>query len=250
MPLVKNVGGVVDGNAIRLFLSDSSNIKCNAVSFIVGMLIIHHRAPVVPQYAVFVTDWYHVDHLTIDARHGYALQHPGSGDFVTGYRDREYSVDGVELTSFAYVSALIGGRGRWNPDWRGLPLAKFTLLAPRGSDNRFRLVHAGAEYSYEVIADGHVIRLLAADGYDVAKYDVDSAVIHPGESLDFQVVPDSGAAGGGVPVAGDRFWLRARTLGDAVGPEMIRQRGNVSHEVKAVIVYGKKTNKLTAALFF
>ena len=73
-----------------------------------------------------------------------------------------YSIDAVELTSLAYVSSLIGGRGRWPAINSSYPLAEYWLQ--NGGTQRFRLAHSGAEYSYKVSADDHVLELVALDG--------------------------------------------------------------------------------------
>jgi FtsP/CotA-like multicopper oxidase with cupredoxin domain len=53
-----------------------------------------------------------------------------------------------------------------------------------------RLVNAAADFSYAVSVDGHTLQLLALDGHDVVPINVDSIIVHPGESADFEIVPD------------------------------------------------------------
>ena len=49
---------------------------------------------------------------------------------MMGYvHNREYSVDGVELSAVLYTSALINGRGRF--DDRPLPLSTFNVTTGR-----------------------------------------------------------------------------------------------------------------------
>ena len=52
---------------------------------------------------------------------------------------------------------------------------------------RFRVAHTGVELPYEVSIDGHVLTLVATDGYDVTPLIVDVILINPGETADFEI---------------------------------------------------------------
>jgi len=168
-----------------------------------GLLIIHKELPQYPQHGLVLTDWYHADHKEFDLHNAYN-RYAGSGDLQYNYDDREFYLDGSELASMVYVSSLLGGRGRWL-EHLPYPLSVYQLTPE--VENHFRLVCAASEYSYEVLADGHSITVIALDGYDIQPLTVDSFIVNPGETIDFRVVPDTETAQSG------RYWLRARTLG-------------------------------------
>jgi len=156
----------------------------------------------------------------------------GSGDLQYSRDTREFSVEGIPIASFTYVSSLLGGRGRW-PEDLPYPLSEYQLTVD--VETRFRLVNAGNEYSYEVLADGHSMTLIALDGYNIQRLSVDSFIINTGEASDFLLVPDQDTAQSG------RYWLRARTLGTKIGPNGELQPWNVTHEVKAILAYDNET---------
>ena len=171
------------------------------------MLVVHARGePAVPSHSLTVLDWYHVDHVTLAVRSGYAYGGPGSGDTLVHHADRMRSTDGVELTSMRYESTILGGRGRWRKDLQ-LPLSRYRV-SMGASQQRFRLVHAGAEYSYLISVDCHVLRILALDGFPVQPVTTDFIIVHPGESVDFEAVFRTDQQNS----TGLRYWMRANTL--------------------------------------
>jgi len=156
----------------------------------------------------------------------------GSCDLQNGKETREYSIGGNIIASFSYVSSLLGGRGRW-PEHLPYPLSEYQLTAD--VETRFRLVCASNVYSYEVLADGHSITVVALDGHDIQPLLVDSFIVFPGESFDFLLVPDQDTAQSG------RYWLRVRTLGAQRGKYGELEPWNATHEAKAILAYDNET---------
>ena len=65
---------------------------------------------------------------------------------------------------------------------------------------RFRVAHTGVELPYEVSVDGHVLTLVATDGYDVTPLLVDVILINPGETADFEISANETCG---------KYWVRA-----------------------------------------
>ena len=210
-----------------------------------GLLIIHKQMPQLPQHGVLLTDWFHVDYTVIYSHR----TNRGSGDLEYSFDERNHYADGGDVATIVYVSSLLGGRGRW-PEHLPYPLSEYQLTP--NVETRFRLVCAASEYSYEVLADGHSITVIALDGYDIQPLTVDSFFVSPGETIDFLLVADRDTAKSG------RYWLRARTLGVSVGSDVVEvwwnltmgvkirsdlelQPWNVTHEAKAILAYDNET---------
>ena len=65
---------------------------------------------------------------------------------------------------------------------------------------RFRVAHAGVMRPYEVTVDGHVLTVVATDGYDISPLQVDIILIHRGETVDFEITPNATIG---------KYWVRA-----------------------------------------
>ena len=128
----------------------------------------------------------------------------GTGEASLYVLDRDYSVDGNELSAMAYQSTLLGGRGRSNDD--ALPLATYDVTS--GSRFRFHVVHPGAEFTYEIMVDGHMLDIVALDGHDIVAISVDSFIINPGERVEFEIDANQ-------PL--DLYWIRAELIRHGVG---------------------------------
>lgn len=172
-----------------------------------GLFVVHPKSPAAPPprpyHGVLVTDWYHLTGDAVALRCGTASPHGGhrfTGETLRSSAARHRSPDGVELTSMSYVSSLIGGRGRHDPGAL-LPLAVYALDADRST--AFRLVSAAADFSLEISVDRHRLNVVSLDGHDIRPVTVDSLIVHPGETVDFEIVADQIVS---------RYWLRARTL--------------------------------------
>lgn len=172
-----------------------------------GLLVIHPKLPTAapprPYHGVFVTDWYHRTGDSVALRCGTASPHGGgsfTGETLRSAATRHRSLDGVELTSMSYVSSLIGGRGR-HDSGALFPLAVYALDANRSV--LFRLANAAADFSFEISADRHRVTVVSLDGHNIRPVTVDSVIVHPGETVDFEILADQTVS---------RYWFRARTL--------------------------------------
>ena len=108
----------------------------------------------------------------------------GSGSTYANAINRHVAVDGTELSSKTYVSTLINGRGRQKEDDL-FPLSEFKVK--QGQTYRFRMIHSGAEFAYEVKVDNHSLTIVSSDGFDMKSVTVDSLIIFPGERFDFDI---------------------------------------------------------------
>lgn len=164
-----------------------------------GIVIVHEHPPKLPSYGVTIIDWLHDDVVTLDVQNPYHLHKKGTGDLDLYYMDRDYMVDNNELSIMRFVSALINGRGRY--DDKPYPLTEFQVV--RGQRYRFRVVHAGAEYPFAISIDHHKLDVVASDGDEYEPINVDSFVLLPGETTDFEVTLSKSPG---------LFWFRASTL--------------------------------------
>lgn len=190
-----------------------------------GLLVVHPRSAAHPRpfHGIFVTDWCHLTADEVALRSGTSRQGSFTGELMRDKASRYRSLDGVEMTSLSYVSSLLGGRGRY--DERPFPLEVYTLIEDQGS--HFRLVNAAGDFSFEISADDHRLNITSLDGFDIQPITVDSAIVNPGEAIDFEIIADQ--------VASSRYWLRAKTLLEGEGPTMTKS--GVGQEARAILEY-------------
>ncbi|XP_041347554.1 laccase-1-like [Gigantopelta aegis] len=111
---------------------------------------------------------------------------------------------GIRYSMFHFQAGLINGKGRYyNEPGRhnGAPLETFTVK--EGTSNRFRVINAGAVYSFRISIDLHPLTLVALDGNDIKPLTVESIIINPGERVDFTILANQQV---------DNYWIRGRTL--------------------------------------
>ncbi|XP_066264314.1 uncharacterized protein [Branchiostoma lanceolatum] len=187
-----------------------------------GAFIVHKNSMAsTPSLPMFLQDWWHEDFNTIDVDSAF-MPNKGPGRYFDAWQDRGFSFDGNELSSVSFKSALINGRGRYNNN--SAPLTTFEV--PPGETLRFRLIHAGAEYTFRVSIDAHSMTVVANDGHDVEPVQVQSILVFPGESYDFEVVGDQPSG---------NYWIRAQTLWAGKGPDV--EPEDRLQEVKAILAY-------------
>ncbi|XP_078620980.1 uncharacterized protein LOC144887566 isoform X1 [Branchiostoma floridae x Branchiostoma japonicum] len=186
-----------------------------------GAFIVHRNRPSTPALPLFVQDWWHEEFLSFDVDSWY-MRNPGPGRLFGTMFSRGFSFDGIELTAVHFTSALINGRGRYNGN--NAPLTKFTIIS--GGTLRFRLIHPGAEFTFRVSIDAHSMTVVANDGHDVEPVQVQSILVFPGESYDFEVFGNQ---------ANDVYWIRAETLWSGRGPSF--ESKNHTQEVRAILAY-------------
>ncbi|XP_066263245.1 uncharacterized protein [Branchiostoma lanceolatum] len=185
-----------------------------------GAFIVHKNSmPTTPSLPLFLQDWWHDNFNEVDVDG----KTEALGQFFPLSQDRGYSFDGNLLTIMNFKSALINGRGRYNNS--SAPLT--TCEISRGEALRFRLIHAGAEYTFRVSIDAHSMTVVANDGHDVEPVQVQSILVFPGESYDFEVVGDQPSG---------NYWIRAQTLWAGKGPDV--EPEDRLQEVKAILAYG------------
>lgn len=147
----------------------------------------------------------------------------GAGDlYHTHSTVRDYGVDGVEDAAFSWASGLINGRGRWREDIK-LPLSVFSVK--RDETVLFKMVNSGGEFFFDFSIDAHKLVVVALDGTDIEKFEVDSVILGPGETVDIEVRANQPAS---------KYWIRAKTLRNHMKDGEIR-------EVKAILNYMGQT---------
>ncbi|KAI0234761.1 Dihydrogeodin oxidase [Lamellibrachia satsuma] len=172
-----------------------------------GMLIIHRELPKLPEFLVTVQDWYHVPAGDADRLSPNRMAHVGTGDTYTSDEDRDMAVDNSEVTMRRYDASLINGKGRWND--QQVPLTIFNVKV--GQTYRFRVANTGCERGF----------------VDMEPLSVDSFMIFPGESIDFEMDANK---------AGRQYWMRAVTLRHGKGHNPIPD--GIVNGVKAILRYG------------
>jgi len=106
-----------------------------------------------------------------------------------------------------------------------VPLTVFNVTS--GQAYRFRVANTGCERGYLMGVDGHTLRVVALEGIEMAPLSVDSFIVFPGESLDFEM--DASKSVG-------QYWMRAVTL--RVGKGRDPQPDGIINGVKAIVRYG------------
>lgn len=166
-----------------------------------GMFIVHPFIPTVPYFPIFVNDWSHVTSEELELG---IVDLCENGAVGAPYRipgiqpGGDCSFEGAEVDPTIYQSSLLGGRNRWQN--QQVPLAEYVVKA--GRRYRFRMVHSGHAFPFEVRIDGHRLNIVATDGSDIQPIQVDSFFILEAERVDFEIVADQSPG---------RYWMRAET---------------------------------------
>ena len=190
-------------------------IEC--VSSIPGLLIVHPYLPQLPEHHITVGDWTTLDSHTVHINDLDILDidYPGTGQGYTLHDHRSVMLDGASVTTLEWDSGLVNGRGRYESD-QPFPLTTFRVV--QGQQYRFRMVNVGSDFPLKVSIDGHRLRLVATDGYDVEPILFDMIKIQAGETIDFEMWANSTV---------DRYWFRANT--DSIS--------TTDDEIRAVVIY-------------
>ncbi|XP_052080741.1 uncharacterized protein LOC127718725 [Mytilus californianus] len=140
-------------------------------------------------YVAIIQDWNHDDDA--DALYQKMLL----GDFDSSGKPFAETKDpsGAQYSRFKCHSGLINGRGRFYSSstiHNGVPLERFEV--EKNEDYRFRVISAATMYPFQVFVEGHrPIYILASDGFEIDKKEVESFIIHPGERIDFLLNADA-----------------------------------------------------------
>lgn len=86
-------------------------------------------------------------------------------------------------------------------NWTETPLK--TYCVEQGKEYRFRVIHAGAMFPLRVSIDGHSLKIVATDGYDVKSRFFESFIINPGERYDFVLEADENVTD---------YWIRVDSM--------------------------------------
>lgn len=114
------------------------------------------------------------------------------------------SLDGSFFSLFRVQSGLINGRGRYRDPVKGNNFAPLTVFnVTRGKRYRFRVIGPGSLYPFRVSVDGHMLTVIASDGYDLEPVVAESFVINPGERFDFEITANQTVG---------NYWIRGITL--------------------------------------
>ena len=118
------------------------------------------------------------------------------------------SLDGARFSRFQFHSGLINGRGRFYNKSSPTPQVLYEtpldiIEVDHGQEYRFRVGAAGVIFPFRVSVQGHRMKLVASDGYNVDPLPVESLIINPGERYDFMLTADQ-------PV--DNYMIFAETL--------------------------------------
>lgn len=169
-------------------------------------------------------DWTHIDGKTLKVINPTSADplDMGSGEsFYAHANFKDFSHDYVNAAAILWQSALINGRGRHGNE--KYPLTRFNVT--RGRTYRFRMANVGAEYSFKISVDSHILSVVALDGHDIDSVDVDFIFIDPGESIDFEMTANH--------IEG-LYWLRAESVHDY---KVFQTFDGKVHDVKAIVVY-------------
>ena len=174
-----------------------------------GLLVVHKSVPNKAEHLMTVQDWIHLDTVGIRTSLPFSSP-PGSGDILDVVSD--LGVDGSILTPRKFYSVIFNGRGRFDDSTGNTPLSE--IVVQQGGKTRIRLVHVGADYLLRVSIDGHLIDIVASDGYDLSfGQKVNYFIINPGESIDFEIT---------TTMSPGPYWIRANTLQASPQPDQIK----------------------------
>ncbi|KAK3103109.1 hypothetical protein FSP39_016527 [Pinctada imbricata] len=139
-------------------------------------------------------------------------------------RKKQYEEQLLDGSIFAFSdvhSVLINGKGRYKSKetnmYNGSPLEVFNVV--HGNQILFRVIGVGSQYPFRMSVDNHTITVIASDGHDTSRMEVESFIIYPGERFDIII---------NATEAISNYWIRAETLEvnkDIVGWAILRYDG-------------------------
>ncbi|XP_071149663.1 uncharacterized protein [Mytilus edulis] len=139
-------------------------------------------------FVAIIQDWNHDD----DEDALYQKMIWGVFDSSGKYVNETKDPSGARYSRFKCHSGLINGRGRFyrsSTEHNEVPLTRFEV--EQNKDYRFRVISAATLYPFRVFVEGHrPIYIVASDGFEIGKTEVESFIIHPGERIDFLLNAD------------------------------------------------------------
>ncbi len=168
---------------------------------------------------IMINDWFHIPSEQI-------LANLKKGAYM---RMDMGAMDMPDVGDVPFESALINGKGRFEPDSNS-PLETFEV----GPNDRvrFRLINASSTYAFRFAIDGHNLSVIATDGALTQPHTVDNLVLDVGETYDVIVTADQ-------PVS--NYWVRAKTLEmdkDHEALAILRYKGASPEEPKTKAQWG------------
>ncbi|WAR25666.1 ASO-like protein [Mya arenaria] len=130
------------------------------------------------------------------------------------------AIDGTSFTKMKWHAGLINGRGRYfneNGQHTGAPLTSFKVAA--GEKYRFRIIGGGSAFPFRFSIDGHSLKIVASDGFDIEPIIAESIILHNGERYDIEMIADQSVG---------NYWIRAKTL-----------EAGVDHSAYAILQYNE-----------
>ena len=113
-----------------------SHFQNQRVDGFYGFLIVHKVAPIVSSFTMAIGDWFHVEGKDMTVDNPLHMTAPGVGDLLVDLDNRDFAMDGTQLTMLNYHSGLINGRGRY--DGRPFPLTEYTVMGGRKMSYRYK----------------------------------------------------------------------------------------------------------------
>ncbi|XP_063411957.1 uncharacterized protein LOC134694824 isoform X2 [Mytilus trossulus] len=139
-------------------------------------------------FVAIIQDWNHDD----DEDALYQKMIWGVFDSSGKYVNETKDPSGARYSRFKCHSGLINGRGRFyrsSTEHNEVPLTRFEV--EQNKDYRFRVISAATLYPFRVFVERHrPIYIVASDGFEIGKTEVESFIIHPGERIDFLLNAD------------------------------------------------------------
>ncbi|XP_071083033.1 uncharacterized protein [Haliotis cracherodii] len=152
-----------------------------------GPLIVKRKQEVyVPEHVMLLQDWNHdLDPETVYLK-GVTSAYSCSTSANCSKYEQTRSSDNTKFGNFEFHSGLINGRGRFYDPitgrHNGAPLTRFAVT--EGMVYRFRVINAATVYPFRVYVPGHTLTVIATDGQDLQRIEVDSFIIQAGERVD------------------------------------------------------------------
>jgi len=160
-----------------------------------------------PSELLVLSVWQHEDSESL------YIKRDGPGWFPHGPSESPYQwtrdTSGKLVGEVPFRSGLINGRGRFGNESK-LALTEFEI-AP-STRKCFRVIASMEGKALRVSIDQHALTAFASDGMDFTPMEVESIIVHPGETVDFSIASSTldsalGRSGGAATV-----WIRAETL--------------------------------------
>jgi FtsP/CotA-like multicopper oxidase with cupredoxin domain len=147
---------------------------------------------------IMINDWFHLpsDQILANLKKGAYMGMDKGMDMRMG-KDSGTMPD---VGDVPFESALINGKGRFDPD-SDVPLETYEVNTK--DRIRFRIINASSTYAFRFAIDGHKLSVIATDGAATKPQEVDSLLIDVGERYDVIVNADQPAG---------NYWMRAKTL--------------------------------------